>query len=267
MYDFSPGMDEATADLLLSRRSIDLGGWDEGAAAVAEFLVALHDTVLDPPAPPCPALAAVLRDGLPTEAAVVARTRHVGRERQPAGWRRVVTVIGLGIGVAASGITVAAAANLLPAGPERVVESVIRTLTPFTIGTSPPTGTAPAELRKTSSGTELDGRGADAAGRTGASGELGDAPSVGATGGPAAGGPGNISPPAASGLPIVPPTGTASPTATSGTPDLPPPAVPNPNLPPATAPYTTTPPVPEIPTTSVPQVTTPSTTLPGLNLP
>jgi hypothetical protein len=266
MYDFSPGMDEATADLLVSRRSVDVQGLDAGAAAVADFLVALHDTVLDPPAPLSPALAAVLRDGLPTEAAVVARTRSVRRDRQPAGWRRTLTVIGLGIGVTASGVSAAAAARLLPAGPQRVVESVIGTLTPFTIGTPPPAGTTPAELRQGSSGS-ADGRGSDPAGRTGRSGESGDAPAVMATGGPAAGGTGNVSPPAGSESPVVSPSGTGSPTATSGRPDVSPPAVPNPNLPPTTAPYTTTPRVPDIPTASVPPVTNPSTTLPGLNLP
>jgi|GEM_PF-3947406 len=260
MPDFSTDIDEATADLLLSGRSAGLAGIAAGAAAVADFVAALHATAEHPPARVSPALAAVLHDGLPEAPAVVP-----DRRPRAARWRRVLTAVGVSVGVAVGGVTAAAAANLLPAGPQRMVGSVVKAVTPFEV---PPPSRAPASPASSAGGSHPDpdagaGDGHRPGPTTGpaVAGGLGQpaAPAPAATAVPAgaagAAGPSGPSPSLPGGATTVPPP------AGLGSPPVTPPSIGRPTVPPTTTPQVT---VPSMATT-IP--TTPATTLPGLPVP
>jgi len=167
------------------------------------------------PAPdPQPALVSLLRGGFPgagvaevspqapDAATFIAKTTRTTLGTQPdrlvrkvAGWRTAV-VLGMGVVLAATGMTVAGAAGVLPAPAQHVVATVVEAATPFTfpdateekgdVGTK--AGTDPGGVPDPPSGTD---------GRTGGS--------------PATGGPGES--------PASQPTPTPAPGATTSTDD------------------------------------------------
>jgi len=136
-----PPFDESTADALLSGARPPA---DAGLARVADVLDDLRSTTKEPAAPPSPALASVLRDGLPAGAPVAAPTAgHRGRALTQVGWRRMVAPIGLGLTLTTGSLTVAAAADVLPDPAQRVVAGVVNAITPLELpepgrGSEPP---------------------------------------------------------------------------------------------------------------------------------
>lgn len=257
--------DEAVADLLLDGRLSRPGGSDAGLVPVVDYVTRLRATVSQPPAPVSPALAAVLRDGLPTPPVPVAprSTRTAAR------WRRRVTGFALGMGLVASGVTGAAAANLLPDGAQRVVAGLVEALTPFELPTPAPSPAPPATTPQPAGNGSGGDIGAGITGQEGHGSPTGQTQAStpsGSQSGPA-GGAGTTVPaptatpgPAGSGAAV--PTGSASgspgTTTVGGTPAV------LPSVPSTTVPGPSTPSLPTPPSTTVPTPTTPPTTLPRL---
>lgn len=260
-------IDEATADRLLSGPSVLPA---PEVADVGRFLLQLRAAATAPPAPLSEPLAAILRDGLPAPV-----TEPVVPRRLPARWRRLLVSTAAGLAVAGTGLTAAAAANLLPDPIERAVGSVVETLTPFTLGpssahaphapkndTPPPGRQAPDATSAPSPGTV---GAVGAAGPTGPAAGDATGPSTGTasattTGAPSV--PSRDPSPSAATAPTTTAAGSGSGGATAPTlgPGPSVPAPPTTGLPGVPAPT-----VPALPSTTVP-LSTPATTLPPLPL-
>ena len=245
-----PPLDENVADSLVSASTPPAGS---DLRAVADVLDDLRATTSEPPGPPSAALAAVLRDGLPvaSPAPVPGPDRRTVR---PAGWRswgRVVAPIGVGLTLTAGTLTAAAAADLLPDAAQRVVATVVNTITPLDLPEPGRGDPAPETSDPVDAGTQSDGSvgGSEA----GPGGEPSPGPaSTGTTGsqgspaGPAAPRQGPSAP--AADAPSLPPAVGLEPFPDpSGTPSagVPPPTVPG--APPGDGPGTL--PLPTTPTT------------------
>lgn len=265
-----PVVDETTADLLLAGHAPPTPAADPGIRAVVEFVGQLQATVNHPPAPVSPALAAVLRDGLPTPPVIV--PDEAPASRWPARWRRIVPGVAAALGLAVTGVTGAAAANLLPDGPQRIMAAVVKALTPFEVPSPEPASITPAPGHNRPADRVPGGSPVQPM-QPG-----GDAPTGGTAGGDPARGsaPGGVapSPPPAATSPAtggaIAPDGSGSvapsttvPLQTGGTV----PSVPGAGVPPGTTPQLTRPSVPSTPSTLVPTPTVPPTTLPRLPLP
>lgn len=235
----SSEIDEATADLVLSTTPPPN---DEGLAEIVGFLADMRAAAVAPPAPVSAPLAAVLRDGLAVPPGPVAVAR-----RRPARWRRVLASGAVGMGLAGSGIAVAATTNLLPEDLTRSVGAVVESLTPFEVRAAdrPPSASVPNPA----------GPGLPVVGPTTSSPAPADhaRPSAGSTVVSVPGAPPSTAPATTVGrVPLAPPAApaTVSPAATPST----------------TLPTTTVPSVPSLPPTTVPG-SSPRPTLPPLPLP
>ena len=215
---------------------------DPDLAAVAAFVRDLRGTAARPAPPPSPALAAVLRDGVPgrTDRATVPASR---RARRAFGWRRRLAVAGVGTGIALTSVVGAGAAGLLPQPVEEVVGQAVAALTPLEL---PPRGPDGATVGREPSA----GRGT-APSVTGGGPGRSSAPEPSTTGrGPA--------PSSTAGGDAGTTTTTAPPGGTTSTPpspgDGPGSTVPGPTVPPVRPPMTPTtlPPVPPLPQPTLP---------------
>ena len=245
-----PVVDDAAAEALLT------GRWqgDGELAAVSGFLGALRATAQDPAPPPSPALAAVLAGGLPD--GVAAPPPPVTR-RHRSTWARRVRAAALGLGMAATGLTGAAAAGVLPDALQRAVGSVVETVTPFSVPKPagddtrilhrPPVGTPSTSLRPGTPAKDGGQPPASPAANGTAATVPGGGPASTASAGPGTGGTTVPAGPAgtSTGSGAVPPGGPApgTPGATVPSPNV---TVPPPSLPPLGP---ATPTVPSVPTT------------------
>lgn len=239
-----PLVDDAAAEALLT------GRWqgDGDLAAVSSFLGALRATAEDPAPPPSPALAAVLADGLPT--GVPAPT--VAGRRRPS-WPRRLRAAALGMGMAATGLTGAAAAGVLPDAVQRAVGSVVEAVTPFSVPKPagedtrtlhrPPVGTPSTSARPGTPSKDGGQSTASTAGPGTAATTPGGGPASTVSPGP--GGGGTTLPASPAGTGSIPPIGPApgGPGATVPSPNV---TVPPPSVPPLGP---ATPTVPSVPTT------------------
>lgn len=245
-----PLVDDAAAEALFT------GRWqgDGELAAVSGFLGALRATAQDPAPPPSPALAAVLAGGLPGGLAAppppVAR-----RHRSP--WPRRLRAAALGLGMAATGLTGAAAAGVLPDALQRAVGSVVGAVTPFSVPKPagedtrilhrPPVGTPSTSARPGTPAKDGGQPPASTAGNGTAATAPGGGPASTVSGHPGGGGTTVPAGPAgpATGSGSVPPAGPApgGPGATVPSPNV---SVPAPSVPPLGP---ATPTVPSVPTT------------------
>ncbi len=274
--EMQPGreIDEVTADLLLSQAVL---AGDHNLEPVVTFVRSLRTTTLAPPAPPAPQLAAILNDGLPVAASFdPAPQPKVVARPDPPRWRRILVAGVVGLTLTGGGMSVAAAAHLLPDAVNRVVASIVEALTPFEIdgpparlpaGEQPPA--QPSGTAATTDATRSSARPSEQGG--GPSGTPLSPAAPGAATGTQGSGAG---PAGATTQSPTPSSGAGAPAAnagsgTTGTPGAQPttpnvPAVETPS--PSSVPGLTLPPVSPPPSTTVP-ITTPPTTLPRLPLP
>lgn len=156
--------DDATLESLLFG-----AGSPDPQEPLAGFVADIH-FVLDGPVPaPTPALAAVLNAGFPTEGKELpaAAPRRTGRRRL-----RMVAQAGIGLTMAAAGMTAAGAAGALPGAAQEVVASAVAAVTPFDLPEQPDEEKAD---RAVSDQRGIDGESiAEGAAREGAAGAIQD---------------------------------------------------------------------------------------------